>query len=102
MSTIRLYDVTVSFPASQTEGAISGSLGGIFGGSRRAENLDMPPGSGTLEPRRHVALDRVNLEIHHGETMGILGPSGCGKTTLLRAIAGLIPIDSGVITYDDQ
>jgi multiple sugar transport system ATP-binding protein len=103
MSTIRLYDVTVSFPAAQTvEGAISGSLGSIFGGSRRAEGPATSPDSGNVQSGRYLALNTVNLEIHHGETMGILGPSGCGKTTLLRAIAGLAPIDSGVITYDDQ
>ena len=52
--------------------------------------------------QRIQALDRVNLEIRHGETMGVLGPSGCGKSTLLRVIAGLMPVDSGTITYDDQ
>jgi len=56
----------------------------------------------TQDGRRIQALDRVNLEIRHGETMGVLGPSGCGKSTLLRVIAGLMPIDSGTITYDDQ
>ncbi len=32
--------------------------------------------------------------------MVILGPSGCGKTTLLKIIAGLIPLDSGEVLYD--
>lgn len=46
------------------------------------------------------ALDAVNLEIGAQETVAVLGPSGSGKTTLLRAIAGLQPLDSGVVTWD--
>jgi multiple sugar transport system ATP-binding protein len=101
MSTIRLYDVSVSY-VNAVDASVTDVLGKLWGGSRRAERIGMPADSGALEPRRAVVLDKVNLEIHHGETMGILGPSGCGKTTLLRAIAGLAPIDGGVITYDDQ
>ncbi len=43
------------------------------------------------------ALRAVNLEVFEGELVCFLGPSGCGKTTLLRAIAGLAPQDSGRI-----
>jgi thiamine transport system ATP-binding protein len=41
------------------------------------------------------ALDGASLEAAAGRTLAVLGPSGCGKTTLLRAIAGLQPLDSG-------
>jgi sulfonate transport system ATP-binding protein len=34
-------------------------------------------------------LDRVSLEIPHGQFVSLLGESGSGKTTLLRALAGL-------------
>ncbi len=45
-----------------------------------------------------TVLDRVDLTIRRGELVTLLGPSGCGKTTLLRAIAGLAPPDSGTIS----
>jgi len=44
-----------------------------------------------------TALDRASLTVPTGSTVAVLGPSGCGKTTLLRAIAGLQPLDSGRI-----
>jgi thiamine transport system ATP-binding protein len=42
-------------------------------------------------------LDRVSLSVDAGEVVALLGPSGSGKSTLLRAIAGIIPPDSGRI-----
>ncbi len=41
------------------------------------------------------ALDDIHLNVAQGELIALLGPSGCGKTTLLRIIAGLIPINPG-------
>jgi iron(III) transport system ATP-binding protein len=43
------------------------------------------------------ALKHIDLEVMRGEFVCFLGPSGCGKTTLLRAIAGLDPQNSGTI-----
>jgi len=46
------------------------------------------------------ALDRVNLEIHHGEWVAVMGASGSGKTTLLNMIAALDQPTSGSIWVD--
>jgi multiple sugar transport system ATP-binding protein len=43
------------------------------------------------------ALDAVSFEIPVGSTLGIVGPSGSGKTLLLKALAGLIPLDAGAL-----
>ncbi|MDN6661711.1 MAG: ATP-binding cassette domain-containing protein, partial [Corynebacterium variabile] len=40
----------------------------------------------------------LNLEIADGEFLVLVGPSGCGKSTTLRALAGLEPTDSGIIS----
>jgi ABC-2 type transport system ATP-binding protein len=44
-----------------------------------------------------LALDHVDFEIQKGEILGLLGPNGAGKTTAIRALAGLIDVDSGAI-----
>ena len=44
-----------------------------------------------------AVLDGVDLTIRPQEFVCLLGPSGCGKTTLLKAIAGLVPLDEGEI-----
>lgn len=39
------------------------------------------------------------LEVQHGECLGIIGPSGAGKTTLLRILAMLDQPTSGQVVY---
>lgn len=43
------------------------------------------------------AVCDATLSLATGRQLVLLGPSGCGKTTLLRMIAGLEDVDSGVI-----
>jgi molybdate transport system ATP-binding protein len=42
----------------------------------------------------------VELQVDDGEVVALLGPNGAGKTTVLRAIAGLQPLDDGRICLD--
>ena len=45
----------------------------------------------------HQVVRDVSLHVDKGEIVSLLGPSGCGKTTILRAIAGFQPVQSGRI-----
>jgi spermidine/putrescine ABC transporter ATP-binding subunit len=45
----------------------------------------------------HSILHDFSLEVAAGEFVTLLGPSGSGKTTILMAVAGFVPIDSGEI-----
>ena len=49
-----------------------------------------------------VILENISLELEQGKIYGIYGVNGSGKTMLLRAIAGLMDIDSGAIFVNDE
>ncbi|MGH2400630.1 MAG: ABC transporter ATP-binding protein [bacterium] len=51
--------------------------------------------NGAMESLR--VLDQISFQVQPSEFLSIVGPSGCGKTSLLRLIAGLMPVDQGVI-----
>ncbi len=51
------------------------------------------------EVTEHRAVNRVNLTLYEGQTLGIVGESGSGKTTLGRAMLRLIEPDEGEITW---
>jgi ABC-type polysaccharide/polyol phosphate transport system ATPase subunit len=80
---IRLEHASRSFDVrADTAGTLRGlfSRGGLTGESG---------------PDRIPALVDVNLEIHAGETVGMIGRNGAGKTSTLKVLAGIIPLHSG-------
>ncbi len=58
----------------------------------------------TLAADFGVQLGDLDLQLvidaAEGETVAVLGPNGAGKSTLLRVLAGLVPVDHGVVTVD--
>jgi branched-chain amino acid transport system ATP-binding protein len=42
-----------------------------------------------------VAVDKVSLEVHAGEFVGIIGPNGAGKTTFFHALSGVLKPHGG-------
>ncbi|WP_063749751.1 ATP-binding cassette domain-containing protein [Streptomyces xylophagus] len=48
------------------------------------------------------ALTEVELEVHAGEVVALVGDNGAGKSTLVKTIAGVHPIDEGVIEWEGK
>jgi putative ABC transport system ATP-binding protein len=53
---------------------------------------------GTINEKR--ALIDVNLQLEDGDFCTVIGGNGAGKSTIMNAIAGVWPVDSGRITID--
>ncbi|WP_415949055.1 ATP-binding cassette domain-containing protein [Streptomyces sp. KLOTTS4A1] len=45
------------------------------------------------------ALTDVELEVHAGKVVALVGDNGAGKSTLVKTIAGVHPVDEGVIEW---
>jgi oligopeptide transport system ATP-binding protein len=51
----------------------------------------------------HVkAVDGISLDLHRGETLGLVGESGCGKSTLSRVLMGLEKATSGSVKLEGE
>lgn len=53
---------------------------------------------GTINEKK--ALNGVNLSLNEGDFCTVIGGNGAGKSTMLNAIAGVWPVDSGAILID--
>lgn len=49
-----------------------------------------------------VALSGVTATVHPGDVVGVIGPNGSGKSTLLKSIAGVVPVQRGMLTLDGR
>lgn len=43
-----------------------------------------------------AVLDRVDLSVGAGEFVALVGPNGAGKSSVIRALAGLLPVSGGM------
>lgn len=52
--------------------------------------------------KNKVILENINISVSSGEILAVVGRNGSGKTTLLQSIVGILNIDSGDITVDND
>jgi len=48
------------------------------------------------------ALDNVNLDLRHAQTLAVVGESGSGKSTLARCLLQLQPLDGGSVFFQGR
>ncbi len=48
------------------------------------------------------ALHEVNLELSHGEVLGLVGDNGAGKSTLIKILSGAINADEGRLFFNGR
>lgn len=48
------------------------------------------------------AIKGVSVEIEEGHITGLIGANGAGKSTILKAISGLVPVNSGEIWFENK
>src|SRR4029077_3602691 len=60
----------------------------------------------SLDVSIRLALGPLDIDmaftVEEGEVVALLGPNGAGKTTLLRAVAGLVPFQTGHVRLDGK
>src|SRR3954467_6791124 len=53
-------------------------------------------------PAGNNALNKINLDLHQGEIVGLVGANGAGKTTLMKLLAGYMDKTDGTIQYNGR
>ena len=52
--------------------------------------------------KEHYALRDVSMQVHKGETVGIIGTNGSGKSTILKIITGVLSPTSGSVSINGR
>ena len=52
--------------------------------------------AGTVNEK--TALNNLSLHLNEGDFVTVIGGNGAGKSTMLNAVAGVWPVDSGTIS----
>jgi len=47
-----------------------------------------------------IGVADVSLEVPAGSVVALLGSNGAGKTTTLNAVAGIVPVSAGSVSFD--
>jgi lipopolysaccharide transport system ATP-binding protein len=82
-SLVRLQGVSKDYPRNLTGGDRLRTLFALL-----LRRKDLP---------HFRALDAINLEVHRGESLGVIGENGAGKSTLLKIIAGVVRPSAGSV-----
>jgi heme exporter protein A len=56
----------------------------------------------SLERGGRLLFARLSFSLGMGEALLVTGPNGAGKSSLLRAIAGFLPLGSGQVTFHGE
>lgn len=52
--------------------------------------------------KEHHALNKVNMTVYQGETVGIIGTNGSGKSTILKIITGVLNPSKGEVKVNGR
>ncbi len=79
---------------------------GVASSHQKQEELDRPAivkiQSANLGYEGRKVLSDISLEIRSGEIVALMGRNGAGKSTLMKAICGVIPPLSGVVSIEGK
>jgi ABC-type Mn2+/Zn2+ transport system ATPase subunit len=53
----------------------------------------------TVSYKQVPAVHHLSLELRCGSCVGLLGPNGAGKTSLFKALVGLVPLETGSMSF---